>query len=333
LTSYETYGTGVLPRWLWIEVLGDAPTLSAARDVAIDTAEHMGSVMSVTMNAAIEHFLPTVAFDVTPGIQEHEYWQFVAPPAVGLPRKARVLSAPNAIRVLTAYEGHPWRRSIDRSLASYREALIDLVPGRWLMSAVHAWMGMEALKRAAVEIELEVRGWTRAQLATAWNVRTRVLDNEGRRRLLFSGRGSLHDRCRTLSNQFEHADARVDSLHIAAQRDAAAIAGLLRRQLLRVMFHPRRVPRTLVARALARPFPSAELQRHFHAVLIGDVDSLAPPELQYPHVDVVTTPIGVIYTPDARYTLQATSVFTFRLGPGVTQRDAREEIWQAPGTE
>ena len=125
----------------------------------------------------------------------------------------------------------------------------------------------------------------------------------------------------------------MDPPHVTAQRDAAAIVGLLRRQLVRVMFYPQGVPRALVVRAVAKPFPSAELQRQLHAVLIGDVASLAPPQLQYPHIDVATTPIGVTYTPDARYTLQATSVFGFRFGPGVTRRDFREEIWQAPGTE
>jgi hypothetical protein len=332
-TAYEAYGGGVVPRWLWIEIEGDAPTLEAARAVATDTAEHMGSVLSLTMNAAVEHFLPTVAFDITQGTREHQYWQFEAGPAVGLPRKARVLNARDAIRVLTAYEGHRWRGAIDRSLASYREALIDLVPGRWLMSAAHAWMGMEALKKAAVETELDARHMTRAQLAGAWNVTTSVLDNEGRRRLLFPGRGPLHDRCKRLSNDFEHAETRVDPLQLAAQRDAAAIVGLLRRQLVRVMFYPNRVPRALVARGVAKPFPSVELQRHLRAMLIGEVANLAPPELQYPHIDVATTPVGVTYTPDTRYTLQANSTFVFRFGPGVTHREVREEIWQAPGTE
>ena len=332
-TAYEAYGTGVVPRWLWLEVELDAPTLEAARAVATNTSEHMGSVLSVTMNAAVEHFLPTVAFDITPGALEHQYWQFETAPAVGLPRKARVLNAPNAVRVLTAYEGHPWRGSIDRSLASYREALIDLVPGRWLMSAAHAWMGMEALKRAAVEVELDSRRLTRAQLAAAWRVTTRVLDNEGRRRLLFPGRGQLHDRCRDLSNDFEHAETRVDPLQFAAQKDAASIVGLLRRQLVRLIFYPQRVPRSLVVRGLAKPFPSAELQRQLHTVLLGEVANLAPPEFQYPHIDVVTVPLGVTYTADARYALQAQSNFVPRFGPGVRLREIREEIWQAPGTE
>jgi hypothetical protein len=332
-TAYEPYGAGVVPRWLWIEVVLEAPSLGKARTVAMNTAEHLGSVLSVTMNAAIEHFVPTVAFDITEGAAQHPYWQLHLSQTVGLPRLARILNGRNAVRVLTAYEGHRWRAAIDRSLASYREALIDLVPGRLLMSAAHAWMGLEALKRAAVELELDARHLTRAQLAASWGVTTNVLDNEGRKRLLFPGRGRLHERCKTFSNDFEHAETAIDPLQVTAQSDASALVRLLRRQLIRLMFHPNRVPRALVVRAIATSFPSVELQRQLHGVLVGKVEDLAPQDLQYPNVDIATTPVGVTYLPNSMYTLQANSIYVPRLGHGVAMRDFREEIWRAPGTE
>ena len=317
-----------------MEIQGEAPDLLAARDTfSQSVAEHVATMMSVTMNAAIEPLVPHVAFDITPANFEHEYWQFVVPRPTGLPRKARLLDLDSLTATLDAFEGHSFRAPIERGLASYRQALNDLVPGRALVALGHAWMGFEALKLAALELELRERGINRAQLATAWAVKTNHLEGEARRRLLFRGRAALHERVRKISDSFEHGSGPVDLLSPPARRDAAATVTVLRDALLRLIFHPLPMRRALRGRALKRPLPSAEHQHMLRAVLVGDVANLAPPHLEYPHFDVEYEPEGVDYNADNTYAYRATVKTTARLGDDVKAKELRHEVWSVPGTQ
>ena len=204
-TTYESYGTGEVPRAIWFEVVGEAPTMEEAREAFQRLAEAIASVLAFTMNAAIEPLTPTVIFDATPSRKRHEYWQFVQPPFAGLPRHSRVLDDKGFEAVVAALVVNTHTDAIQRAIGHFRRAVSHTLPGEWLLAVAHGWMGFEALKPVALKQELERLGWTKAQLAAAWGVTTSVLENEARLRLLFPGRSGLHHRSRNTSNNLEHS--------------------------------------------------------------------------------------------------------------------------------
>jgi hypothetical protein len=298
-TAYERYGAGRVPRGIWFGVRGDSPSLDKARSAFVPLAESLATIACLATNAGIEPLIPTVALDVTRDSDRHDFWQFVQPTHQGLPDMSRLLDRPAFGAVLNGLEGHEHRDVIERALANYREAMRNMLPGRWLMAAAHSWIGFEALKSVALERELTRLACSRAQLAKQWQVKTSVLENEARLRLLFPRRAALHKRAKEISDEFEHALANIDPLHVRAENDAIALGSLLRRGILRQIFF--QVPRALTRRSLTRPFPIAPLQQFFRAVLVGDTENLAPADLQYPHLDLTGEPVGVELNPDGTY--------------------------------
>jgi hypothetical protein len=305
--------------------------MEEAREAFQRLAEAIASVLAFTMNAAIEPLTPTVIFDATPSRKRHEYWQFVQPPFAGLPRHSRVLDDKGFEAVVAALVVNTHTDAIQRAIGHFRRAVSHTLPGEWLLAVAHGWMGFEALKPVALKQELERLGWTKAQLAAAWGVTTSVLENEARLRLLFPGRSGLHHRSRNTSNNLEHSLTELGPLHKQAEKDAMALVTQLRRAILRCLFE--RVPRSLSRSELSRPHPSAPLQRFMRAVLIGSVDDLAPPDLQYPHFDLVWEPTEVELTPTGAYTANHNMTGTVRLGSGARVTQISTEIWGPPNAK
>jgi len=330
-TIYDDWGDGAVPSSIWIEVVGPGPSLDQARSSHQTLAESVANVLALAMNAAIEPLTPTVAFDVTPRRRRHEYSQLAFHVDQGYPRPARLLDIRAAESLFAAIESTGYRNEIDRALASYREAIRHIVPGQWVLAVAYAWIGMEALKRVALSQELARLGVNRAQLASSWDVTTRVLDNEARKRLLFKDCLRLHDRLRKTSDDLEHALTDIGSLHDRAERDARAGVTQLRRSILHCLFT--KTPRPLARRVLAEPFPCAPLQEFIHAVLIGDAQELSQAELQYPHFELKVEPVGVRDNPDLTYSFTSNVTITARLGLGVSAAQIRHQVAGAPGTK
>ena len=326
-TAYEGYGSGAVPRAIWFEVTGVAPSLMRAREEFQSLAEALANRICLAMASSIDALLPFVAFDASPESQLHQYWQFVADDERGYPRPSRLLDDAGFSAVLAALEGHPRRDALERALAAYREAMHHVVPGEWLLALAWGWIGFEAIKQVALEQELQRRQVTKAELASDWNVTTSVLANEARRRLFFSGQYGLHDRARATSNDLEHALQQVGGLYERAEKDAIALVAQLRRGLLRCMF--RRVPRLLTQRKLSKPFPCAQLQHFIGATFVGDASKLAEAGLPYPRFDVTVDPTDVQLNADGTYDMTHQTTITVRMGPGVSATDITTELWGA----
>lgn len=329
-TSYDTFGSGGVPRAFWVEVRGKARTLIAARSGFQDLAEAITNIACLTMAAAVEPLHPFVVFDASPDRNEHEYWQLVPSVEQGFPRPSRLLDPSALDSVVSALESHDHRELINRAIGFYRESIRHTVPDEWLLALAYGWMGIEALKPVVLDRELQRRRLTRAQLASQWGVKTSVLDNEARRRLLFAGRPGLHDRTRSTSNDLEHALASFGALQQRAARDAVALVVQLRRVLMRSLFA--RLPRALSRRELAVPLPCAQLQEVVEAEFVGSAADLAPEDGPYPHLEVVSEPTDVQLNADGTFAMTRQTTFTARMGPGVTARPANYQIWGAHGT-
>jgi len=329
-TTYEPYGNSRVPRSLWFEVVGPGIDLDMARDNAQMLADAMANIMCVTMNASVDSMMPTVAFDATPDGTEHEYWQYVIPPNSGLPRASRLLNR----KIFDAFNGaiveSEYRDVLFRSCGYFRIAVENAVPGKWLLALAYGWMAVEALKVPALSQELARRGFNRAELASEWSVPTRELKNEARKRLLFSGSPDLHDRVRGVSNDFEHALEAFGPLQTAAEADAIELLNAVRHSILRVAYNSD-APVTLPADTEI-PLASVPLQESLTATILGEAASLAPEDLQYPHLDITTKSVTVDLTDTGGFKVQRDLEVTVRTGDGTAVRDISFKTIGPPGS-
>jgi hypothetical protein len=331
-TTYEPFGQGVVPRALWIEISGPAVSLASARQGFQHLADLLASLASLSVNAAIEMMAPALVLDITPTRRTHEMWQLMLPTEIDLPAPCRRFDNKAFDQILTKFESHLHRSELTSALAHYRESTRLAVPGSWLMSAAHSWIAFEALKVVALEQLLFKTGASRAQAAAAWNVKTSQLLNESRLRLLFAGRAGVHERLRDLSNDLEHALVDIGPLQAAAEKVAVDALTQLRRSIVRLIFEGS-PPRGLMRQQWVKPFPYARPQRLASVTLVGVVGALAPDDLQYPHIDIVTTPTSSTPESDGRYTTTQSVNIQVRRGDGVGVKKLHYEILAAPGTE
>jgi hypothetical protein len=93
-TRYDDYGfESRIPRELWIDARGTAPTLNEAINdfgIAISTFLQM---LCVSENAAILDLAVHLAYDNTPSLKEREFFQSFLPDERGLPRITRRFAA------------------------------------------------------------------------------------------------------------------------------------------------------------------------------------------------------------------------------------------------
>jgi hypothetical protein len=323
--SNEPYGSGSVPRHLWLEVVGSATSLEEARQSFQNVAEGLCNALASTMNSAIEPLVPTVVFDATEEENEHDFWQFVLPPNIGLPNTSRALVERDFLEIMNALEGHIDCELIERALGHYRASIVHLVPGELLLAMSHAWMGFEALKVVALRQELDRQSLSRAELASIWNVKTSQLEGEARLRLLFSGRSGLHRRARRVSDELEHSVSPFGTLQSQAEADAHSLVTHLRRGILKCPFA--KIPRTLLRNGVQMPLACAPLQRHLRTTLYGNAADLAPSHLQYPHFDLTIETGNVILSPTGGFTISQSFKVIDLLGEGVRRGEILYQVW------
>jgi hypothetical protein len=75
-TRYDSEEFGVaLPRELWVEAKGEAPSLDEGVNAAWGVASSILPAIAITSNAAVEDLQPHLAFETTAAVTDRAYFQ------------------------------------------------------------------------------------------------------------------------------------------------------------------------------------------------------------------------------------------------------------------
>ena len=99
-----------LPGDLWVEVRGPAPSIQVAADSFVNLALSFLHVLAVSANAPVDQPELELAFDVTDGENEHEFFQNFLPEESAVPkRQGRLIDVTATVAFLQAWGLIPTR--------------------------------------------------------------------------------------------------------------------------------------------------------------------------------------------------------------------------------
>jgi hypothetical protein len=260
-----------VPRELWVEARGRAPSLDDALDAFYAPSGNIMKVIGIVANAATGSLHRRLAFSAEGGDTEHEFAQDFFPLETGLPRPVRNVSARRATELISAIFNHPECARLHRAVAHYDYALQRWDQGEAIIATNHLFIAAENLKHVALERERQrLGGLSDADLAARWGiapgpagkVRRGDLEAHARREVIFRADKDTHDGVRDASDGFEHGYETIPRVHQLASsvRDTTAhyirqaifeLAGLDEDAICELMTFPYDQPRSLFADRLA----------------------------------------------------------------------------------
>jgi len=295
----------------------------------LTVGRELGSIVSLSANAAIEPLQGELAYEITPGRSEREHFQRFTPRDKGT-FSSRKVPMDAAVALLSAIATHKQRDRLLRAITQYNEALLRWGLGNELLSVAHLWMGIEAIKKASLRHHLESRGTSKDQLADEWGFDPnrymkidQFLDAEARVRLVFQGDALHHRIAREVSDSFEHGLENGGALFAKARETLLPTAQHLRRAILEVAEVPDEHLRVMVAKPYDVPKGLGGLEQYFRSALIGEGDNLAPEGAPHPHWEWTHSMKSVqldeeswvySFTPDHKMTARVPEGFSFRPG-------------------
>jgi hypothetical protein len=321
-----------IPRGLWVEVRGQAPTFRDALDVFPQIAETLSPVLTVVANAPTDPLVPELAFDCSDSAQDRDFFQQFLFDERLLPFTRPTFPGGSARAVFDLLGKHADKERLHRAMAHYHAALQSWYVGGEIMALGHLYMGIEALTPVLLRDHLQLLGGlTREQLTTNWSIQPRHLDSEVRRRLIFNGDSELYSRAKEASDGFEHGYLPFQTIrqHAVVTRDGTARA-------LRMAIFAGLALSKEDTDVLSKPpydqVPSLRIDKYVFGSLRGTLDKLAPDNENYPILGWSSSVRGIVVHPDGTTTIQFNEKMTPRLGVGTTFTPKRFEVWGGPGT-
>lgn len=229
-TRYADEGfESLIPRELWAEVRGEADcSLEEAINAYWSIANDLIPSLAVATNAPIDDLDVHLAFDATPGEEEHPFFENFLPDETGRPRHGRSASLAETVEFLRALVTSDEQQRLFRACAFYREALRYLRPGQEALFVVFLWMAVEALTKVALRRARGEENCSQNDLLVRWQLAKaganeevlkkakRYLDGEARRRLIFHSDGECQRLTVQASNAIEHGFGDFDKIRALA---------------------------------------------------------------------------------------------------------------------
>lgn len=334
----------LMPRAMWVEVVGPGTSLRNALGEAQGHANVGASVMGLAMNASTDSMLVEFCFHASREREDHEFRQVFHQEESGYPRHARVLDVDAVDLLFSALNSSPYAADLYRAISQYELALRAFLPGMEVIAFSHLWMAMETLTAPAVAREQVRRGSAdRHALAEALSVeplrcqscnavtRRAVPESAVRRDVLFDGDAALHKRASEASNGFEHGYGTFEDIRATAVAVRNPLARLVRRAIFDLAEVDQECRSALVTDELDDPLPSSRVSKFITATLVGDPASFAQPEKQYPYFELRTEVTDVRTDPNGNVTLAPKEDLTQFVGADVKVLDPTLEIWGPEG--
>jgi hypothetical protein len=154
-----------IPRDLWAEVRGEAPSLDAALQTFPRAARMFGPMMAVAGNAEVGMVDVHLAYDATPGTRERDYVQVYQSLEQGLPTQGRHLDPRLFIAFLEGFDKVPDVERMLRVIGQYDLALSHWYFGGENLAVGHLFMAAEALSRVIIKRKVKDTGAGERELA------------------------------------------------------------------------------------------------------------------------------------------------------------------------
>jgi hypothetical protein len=291
-TDYVDEGfSAAIPRSLWAEISGRAPSLDDAIGVLGQVGSSLGATIAFATNAHVGEFQPQLAFDATDGLTERDFFQSFIRAETGIPQAGRLVPEDALWPLIDAIANSPHRDRINRAIGQYAVALSHWRPGHEIFALAHLYMGMEALTKVAVRQLVESEGCnTEQQLIERLEGVDdgHQLEVHARRSILFGGELDLYRDARKASDDFEHGMANFDVIHQRAVAVRDRTAHLLRRAIVSSSGVAEPHATSLLSSPHDEPKEWWGYARHVRAKIVsetptaGTTEALAQHDKQYP---------------------------------------------------
>jgi hypothetical protein len=223
-----------IPRELWIEALGPAPSLDEAVSKFSAASRLLATILAFCTNATVGIPEVHIAYDASPGRPEREFMEVFLPDERGLPRGGRLARTDEFSEVFKRLDESMERERISRALQQYDLALrYWYFGGEWLALS-HLYMAVEALTKAAIRRECRDLGIDEPELARRYGIdpddpdRPRwrpALEAWCRAAIIFKGDASTYDAARSASDGVEHGFMELSEIHQPSGMCAVASSG------------------------------------------------------------------------------------------------------------
>ena len=326
-----------IPRELWVEARGEAPSLEDGITAAWAASATVLPIIALTTNVAIGELQPHLAFETTEGIEDRAFFQSTVETERGIPPPGRRIPVQATVAVLDAMKttGRANVRDATRLLRAANQYLLGLRYYKRnfeLLCVSHIFMAAEALKVAALRRALSDSGLSESELAETWGVRpaeprTRpLLEAEARRRIVFDGNDETHRQAAEISDGFEHGFRDLGELHGPSLEIRNQAASLVRGAWLHLVRAPEEVCRELTEGRFAQPLDMTDYVRYMRGRLVGPGDDLAPENEEYPYLEWRTAP-KLADAGDGRFTISGEETFTVRTNDRIAFQAVSWEFW------
>lgn len=319
-----------VPREMWIEARGEAScSLDDAMREYIRVANLFGPLISVTANAPVGHMTIHLAYDATPDVERHEFFENFLPDERGRPTSGRAV-APGAVHaVLSCLDTSTDRDRFLRSIEQYRQATQYWRPGWETFAVIHLWMAVEAITKVALRRAIEsedVRD--EDELIAKWGLADkRALDGEVRRRLVFHGDAPCQADTRKASDGFEHGFLPFDTVNRLAVRVRDRAAQHVRHAILELLGVPADVRATLTSSKFDAVRASWPITLYVRGEFVGPAEQLAATDQEYPMLRIDVRLTAHKTNLDGSATISFNNSYTPICGDGVLFVPKSYEVW------
>lgn len=334
LEKFET----PIPRELWIEVTGPAPTLEKAVNIASGTANDYVRQVAFGANAWQGTLNVHLAYDSSAGHKRREFFQNWGSDEVGLPRVARDIDADLMFRLLIGISQieERDRSRILRAIMQYTDALQYWKRGNDLYALAHIYMGVEAMTPIALKAELKRRGLKKRseleevvagpsdapwylQLATrlyekAGGYRPSKIDPWIRRQIIFRGDSDTYKLAKKASDHLEHGLSHHNEVQMMAAECVEKTAELLRHSILDHIPISEEDRQALKDKPYVNPVKTGGFERQLLATIVSEEDDIAAEDQAYPIVQWSFELQEFAMTDDGGYRMKVNQKMTPKIG-------------------
>ncbi len=297
-----------IPRELWMEISGPAPSMEIAINIAEATANTYARQLAFAANAWQGSVSVHLAYGTTSGTEQHQFFQNWVIDEKGIPRVARDVDTDLMLSLLVAITQLPKKVAsrISRAIVQYTDALQHWQSGSEVYALSHLYMGVEAITPLAIQqevarrdlkdskaIEIELNGppansiWLR--LATwhylfAGGHLPNRLAPWARQQIIFRGDLATYRAAQRASNQLEHGLAHHDEIHPLAAQSVGKTAQYLREAILELLPLSEADRQKLKSTLYATPMDTRGFDRQLLGSIVSKTGSLAAADQLHPYV-------------------------------------------------
>lgn len=337
-TRYPHNGSkNPLPGDMWIESRGHASSIKDAISQFGERVDFVLNEIAFCTNAAIGDLDAHLVFDNSPGITEREYFQTFIPDEKPKISRFRYIQVDLILEVLNKLVPHIERERIHRALTQYRLALDRWRWGHETLSTAHLYIGVETLSKSILrstyslskhntEIVAYKLGIDPDRIATSQHLNA-VIESAVRKDVIFQGDEESYKGAKAASDGFEHGFMPFAQLREKAKKVRNLTAKYLRESVLDLLDVENQVREKLIEKPYNEPIGNWKTVIYLRGKLVGNTDTLATPENQYPILRWERTITEVKLVGNYEYNVSFNMKWAEELAEGVTFQPDRLEVW------